>query len=124
MQVRQVRVMLQKDFKNEWKELVVTPYKAEANPKTETQTTADGWKVVTGAAPVKLDGNDVYIILTVASGFGKTMSIRTSLNDPSYTAQVDALFETMKLDKTKTSTMSNNNTATAHKQMEPQENLA
>ena len=33
------------------------------------------------------------------------MSIRTSLNDPSYTAQVDALFETMKLDKTKTSTM-------------------
>jgi len=98
----------QKDFNNEWKELVETPYKAETNPKTETQTTADGWKVVTGAAPIKLDGNDVYIILTVASGFGKTMSIRTSLNDPSYTAQVDALFETMKLDKTKTATVNSN----------------
>ncbi len=49
----------------------------------------------------------MYIILTVASGFGKTMSIRTSLNDQSFTAQVDALFETMKLDKTKTSTVSN-----------------
>ena len=35
----------QKDFNKEWKELVVNPYKAEANPKTETQTTAEGWKV-------------------------------------------------------------------------------
>ncbi len=98
----------QKDFNNEWKELVVTPYKAEASPQTETQTTAEGWKVVTGAAPIKLDGNVVYIILTVASGFGKTISIRSSLNDQSYTAHVDALFETMKLDKSKTRSMNNN----------------
>ena len=87
---------------------MITPFKAEANPKTETQITADGWKVVTGAAPVKLDGNELYIILTVASGFGKTMSIRTSLNDPSYSAQIDALFETMKLDKSKIPSMNNN----------------
>ena len=91
----------EKDFKKEWKELVVTPYKADANPTTETQTNADGWKVVVGAAPVKLDGNDIYIMLTVVSGFGKTVSIRTSVNDKSYLAQVDALFETMELDKTK-----------------------
>ncbi len=98
----------EKDFKKDWKELVATPYNAEANPQTEIQTTADGWKVVTGAAPVKLDGTDLYIILTVASGFGKTMSIRTSLNDQSYTTQVEALFETMELDKTKTSLVNNN----------------
>jgi hypothetical protein len=99
----------QKNFNNEWKELVVTPYQAEPNPKTETQTTTDGWKVVTGAAAIKVDGNDVYIMLTVASGFGKTMSIRTSLNDQSYTTLVDAMFETMELDKTKTPTVNNNN---------------
>ena len=98
----------QKDFNNKWKELVVTPYKAEANPETETQTTEDGWKAVTGAALVKSDNNDVYIILTVLSGFGKTISIRSSLNDQSYTAYVDALFETMELDKTQTSTVNNN----------------
>ncbi len=101
-----------KDFKKEWKELLVTPYKAEANPTTETQTNADGWKVVVGAAPVKLDGNDVYIMLTVVSGFGKTISIRTSVNDKSFLAQVDALFETMELDKTKTTTVMNTNTTT------------
>ena len=54
-----------KDFKIDWKELVVTPFKAEANPETETQTTEDGWKVVTSAAAVKVDGTDVYILLTV-----------------------------------------------------------
>src|SRR5688572_919726 len=52
----------QKDFANEWKELVITPYKAEPNPQTETQTTPDGWKAVVGAAAVKVDGIDVSII--------------------------------------------------------------
>ena len=102
----------QKDFKKDWKELVVTAYKAEADPETETQTTADGWKVVTGASAVKLDGFDVYILLTVVSGFGKTVSIRCSMNDQSYTTQIDALFETMELDKTKTSTVDNNKNKT------------
>ena len=101
----------EKDFTNEWNELVVTPYKAEANPKTETQTMADGWKAVVGAAPVKLDGADVYIILTVFSGYGKTLSVRTSLNEQSYTARIDALLATMELDKTKPATVSNNNTS-------------
>ena len=100
----------EKDFEREWNTLVVTPYKAEANPKTETQTNAEGWEVVTAAAPVKLDGSDIYVILTVASGFGKTMSIRTFLNDESYTAQIDAMFANMELDKTKTATVSNNKT--------------
>ena len=98
----------QKDFNNEWKELVATPYKAEANPQTETQTTADGWKVVTAAALVNLDGNDVFIILNSVSGFGKKMSIRSSLNDQSLTTHIDALFETMEFDKTKTAIVNNN----------------
>jgi hypothetical protein len=103
----------EKDFEREWKALVATPYKGEANPKTETQTTAEGWEVVTAAAPIKLDGAELYIILTVASGFGKTMSIRTSLNDEAYTAQIDALFTSMELDKTKQATVSNTNTVPA-----------
>ena len=57
-------------------------------------------------------GANVYIILTLFSGYGKTFSVRTSLNDQSYIAQMDALFKTMELDKTKTSSPNNNNTAT------------
>jgi hypothetical protein len=104
----------EKDFEREWNTLVVTPYKAEADPKTETQTNAEGWEVVTAAAPIKLDGAELYVILTVASGFGKTMSIRTFLNDEAYTAQVDAMFANMELDKTKSATMGNNNTVPVH----------
>ncbi len=102
----------EKDFKNEWKELVATPYKAEANPTSETETTDEGWKVVTAMAPVKLDGVDCYVILTVASGFGKTLSIRASLNDEAYVAGLNALFESMELDKTKTAPVNNNTTVT------------
>lgn len=103
----------QKDFNNEWKELVVTPYKAEPNPKTETQATTEGWKVVSAAAQAKLDGNDFYVLLTVISGFGKTISIRSSLNDGSYSEQIDAFLTTIELDKTKTPTVNNNITAPA-----------
>lgn len=102
----------QKNFNNEWTNLVVTPYKAEANPKTETQTTADGWEAVTGASQVNVDGNDIYIMLTVISGFGKSVSIRSSLNDQSYTTQIDALFETMELAKIPGPAPDNNNTRT------------
>lgn len=80
----------QKDFSNRWKELVETPYKAEANPQKETQT-AKGWEFVSAAAKVKLDGTDIAIILTVISGFGKTISIRASLNDQSYSAQLNII---------------------------------
>jgi hypothetical protein len=89
-----------KDFASAWKQLVATPYKAAANPQTEIQTTDDGWKVITAAASVKSDGMDVTMLLTVVSGFGKTMSIRTATNDQAYTAQLDALFGTMEFDKT------------------------
>jgi len=99
-----------KDFDKEWKELVVIPYKAEINPQTETQTTAEGWKVTSAAVPVKVDGNSMYVVLSVVSGFGKSLSIRTFVNDESYSAQIDALFASMQLDKTK-SPMTNNSNA-------------
>jgi hypothetical protein len=98
-----------KDFKKEWKELVVTPYKADANPQTETESTEEGWKAVTAAAAIKEGDIDCYLILTVLSGFGKSISIRCAMNDPSYATQVDALFKTMELDKTTTTPASNNN---------------
>jgi hypothetical protein len=89
----------QKDFKAEWKDLEVTMHQAEANPKTETQT-SEGWKVISAAAPIKVDGNDMYSILTVFSGYGKKFSVKTTLNDQSYINGVDSLLKDIKLDKT------------------------
>ena len=88
----------QKDFKTEWNDRVVIPHSADADPKTETQT-SEGWKVVTAAAPIKLEAADAYAILTVISGFGKRFTVLTMLNDQSYIAGVDDLLKNMKLNK-------------------------
>jgi hypothetical protein len=89
-----------KNFNKEWKELVATPYKVNAAPQTETKSTPDGWKAVSAAAAVKESGLDCYLLLTVLSGFGKSISIRCAMNDASYATQIDALFKTMEFDKT------------------------
>ena len=98
----------QKDFIREWDDLVASPYKVEETPKPETQSTEDGWEIVAAAAPAKVDGADVYIFLTVISGHGKSVSIRSSLNDEAYLPQMTTFLESIDLDKTKSPTVSSN----------------
>ncbi len=91
----------QLDFTNEWNNLVVKPFKAQTNPKTETQTNPEGWQATAGAAEIEIDGVKSYAILTVFSGFGKTTSVLAILNDQTYVAQLDAVTQSIKLDKVK-----------------------
>lgn len=100
-----------KDFEQEWKDLAVTPYGAEPAPATETQTTADGWKAVAGASAAKQDDISSYIVLTVFSGFGKRTSVLANLNDPSYVAVLDQFLQSIKLDKTASKPVANNDPA-------------
>ena len=102
----------EKDFAKEWNDLVVIPYHAEKNPKTEIRTNTEGWKVTAGAAAVQRDNINSYIILTVFSGFGKTVSVLANLNDQAYIAEVDKFLENMKPDNTATLA----NTASANNQ--------
>ena len=87
-----------KDFSKAWNELVVKPFKAEANPKTEIQA-ADGWQAIAGGAAIEEDGAKAYAILTVFSGFGKTADVLGVLTDESFVAQLDAFTKSIKLDK-------------------------
>jgi hypothetical protein len=89
----------QKDFAREWSDLVVKLYQTDASPKTETQTTADGWNAVVGAAKARQDTTNFYVVLAVFSGFGKTNSVLITLNDKSYMAQADAVLDNIRLDK-------------------------
>ena len=90
----------QKDFTFEWNDVVVDVYHAQTDPKTVSQTTADGWKVVTAAAPIKLAGLDAYAILTVFSGFQRKFSVVTTLNDQSYVNGIDSFIGNISLSKT------------------------
>ncbi|MGH7782483.1 MAG: hypothetical protein ACREO5_01370 [Candidatus Binatia bacterium] len=90
----------QKDFASEWNELIVKPFKADANPKTENQT-EDGWTTVSGAAQIESDGNRSYVIMTILSGYGRVVSTYAILNDQSYLEQIGAFLTSVKMDKAK-----------------------
>jgi hypothetical protein len=90
----------QKDFKREWMDLAVTPYKADPNAKAATVVNADGWQQLTAASKIKQDNIDAFVILSVFSGFGKTASVLVNLNDQSCLPLIDSLLANIKLDKT------------------------
>lgn len=89
----------QSDFASEWKIRVVEPWKAEANPKTES-VPENGWTAIAGGAVINFEGNKAFAFLTVISGFGKTVSVLAVLNDESYLASFQAFVERMDIDKT------------------------
>ena len=90
----------QKDFANEWNELIVKPFKADANPKTETQTD-DGWTSVSSAAQIESDGVKSAVFMTVISGYERTASIFAILNNQEYFPQIEAFMAGIKMDKTR-----------------------
>jgi hypothetical protein len=63
------------------------------------RTTADGWKSVTGTAPITFNGAAAYIVLTTFSGFGKTTSVMATLNDEAYIGHIDSFLINLILDK-------------------------
>ncbi len=87
-----------KDFLEEWKTKIVPNYKTTSSPSTEEQSGNNGWKSVTGAAPIKVDSVDAVLVATVFSGFGKRMSVLATLNEQSYLAQVDTFLQNLSLD--------------------------
>lgn len=88
----------EKDFKREWKNLVVEPFKAEPNPETETEA-EDGWTAMAGGAAIEFQGTKAAAFLTVISGGGKTISILSVFNNQSYAAQIAAFTSKIELGK-------------------------
>ena len=86
------------DFTREWNNLVVKTMKAEANPKTDTQSD-DGWTAISGGSEVESELGKAVGFLTVISGFGKTISILAVFNDPAYVKQVDSFIGAIEMDK-------------------------
>ncbi|HEX3101335.1 MAG TPA: hypothetical protein VHQ01_06085, partial [Pyrinomonadaceae bacterium] len=69
----------QSDFTKEWASQIVVPYKADAKPKSESQTDA-GWTTTSAASPIEIDGIKSLALLTVISGYGRVATILSILN--------------------------------------------
>jgi hypothetical protein len=91
----------QADFSREWQNRVVQPFGADPKPETVTEPD-NGWIAIAGGAPIDLQGTKAFAFLTVASGFGKTVSVLGLLNDNSYLSTLQSFVEGMDIDKTAT----------------------
>jgi hypothetical protein len=72
------------DFTAEWDQLVIKPFGAQANPKTDTSTFNDGRKIIIGASQFNNQGSQNIVILTSYSGYGRVMSVVALMNSNEY----------------------------------------
>ena len=91
----------QADFSREWQNLVVKAFGADPKPETASEPD-NGWVAIAGGAPIDLQGTKAFAFLTVASGFGKTVSVLGLLNDNSYLSVLQSFMTGMDIDKTAT----------------------
>lgn len=89
-----------KDFESEWNNRAVRGFNAAAKPRRLPPGTFEGWTVISGGSKIKYEGRDTTIILTMFSGFGKTVSVLAISDDKSYKSQIEAFVESIRLDKT------------------------
>jgi len=71
---------VEKDFAAEWKNFVVKPHQAEANPKTEKEI-KDGWTMTSANAAIEIDGiKSLAILFVFVSGHRYTRGQRPCLS--------------------------------------------
>jgi hypothetical protein len=87
------------DFLRDWNERVVKTLGTEGDPKTESQA-ADGWTITAGGTAVNYQGTKAFVLLSVLSGHGKTVSVLGLLNDEAYLPKIVAFNSSIEVDKT------------------------
>jgi len=89
-----------KDFEIAWADLAVKPFKATLSPKRLDPDSFEGWTVITAGSKIQYKGRDTTIILTLFSGFGKTVSVLSVSDDKSYKTQIEAFIASIGIEKT------------------------
>ena len=89
---------IEKDFKNEWTELAVKPYKATGLKENEAAT-ADGWIIKAGGGKFKFNNAEATVLLTTISGYMVCVSILAITNTQDYMGQIQTLLESIDLKK-------------------------
>ena len=88
-----------KDFAGVWSG-VAKEFKTAANPRRLPPVSGGGWTRIAGGLKIKHKGRNTTIILTVFSGFGKTVSVLALSDDQFYRAQIEAFIEGVSVDET------------------------
>jgi len=89
-----------KDFESEWNNRAVKGFKAAASPRRLPPESFEEWTVIAGGSKIEYEGRNATIILTMFSGFGKTVSVLAISDDKSYKTQIEAFIASIGIDKT------------------------
>jgi hypothetical protein len=101
---------LQKDFDNDWAELVAKPLGITAVPQKDNGDEITGWKTYTGAANFEFGGATSIAVLTTAKKDNANIAVLIVTNTQSFlTTDVDAFFDKLKLSNPKTITTNSPN---------------
>ena len=87
------------DFERAWKRLVAGPHHVTERPTVEVAPTDQGWQQLTGTVHVTRQGAPLHLLLTTASGYGRTMAILVVAADATDFVALDELFRSIDLRK-------------------------
>ena len=85
------------NFQSEWNARVVQSLGLNTPPAPQTETTPDGWTVLTGLADGVRQGVPLRTLLITATGFGKSMSFLVTVSPGSYQQELDRFFKNLNL---------------------------
>jgi hypothetical protein len=87
--------LLAASFQNEWDAKVAGPWGITQRPAPQSETTPDGWTVLTGRADYLRQGVPMRTILVTAIGFGKIVSTVVTVSPYSYEAEIENFFKNL-----------------------------
>jgi hypothetical protein len=90
---------IEKDFENDWKELIAVPYKIADSPRVTEIPGDEGWKIKSGGVKFTFNSKDATAILTTFSGYGKVVSITATTNSNIYSADIQNFISSIVLSK-------------------------
>lgn len=88
---------LDKDFDNEWKDLVSSRFSVKDVPQTNSGKRADGWFSKAGAALINDGNGDAIALLSVFNNGGRMISVLVLMNKEEYMNDADKFLSSLKL---------------------------
>jgi hypothetical protein len=90
------------DFKSDWEDLIVKPYKPTEDPTLVPPEAENGWLAKSGTAPFEFSGSQAAAMLITISGHGKCVSIVIVTNTADYQSAIEHFLESVDLTELET----------------------
>lgn len=98
------------NFTNAWDAVVKGTVKVTATPEMQAPSSEDGWEAQSGYAPFEAEGQKGVAILATSTGYNKMVNILVLTNSDVYQNEMNAFFESVKIDKPSEGTTKTGNT--------------